>query len=394
MMNTEALLDIPKIRQDFPILQRSWENEKGEKVDLVYLDNAATTQKPLSVIQSLQDYYSCYNANIHRALHHLGEEATVAYEEARAKVAQFIGASKAREILFTRGTTESINLIAQSFGKAFLKEGDEILLTEMEHHSNLVPWHFLKEEKGVVLKFIPFQEDGSLEISDLDGLLTEKTKLVSMVHMSNVLGTINPVKEVIEKAHERGIPVLIDGAQSVPHMPINVKELDCDFLAFSAHKMCGPTGVGVLYGKEEWLEKLPPYQGGGEMILSVWLDRSTYNEIPHKFEAGTPPIAQAIGFGAALDYLQTLGMEKIFAYEKELAEYAFQALSEIKGIRFYGHAKPRGGLISFGLDKVHPHDISQFLDYHGIAIRAGHHCAQPIMRKFNIPATARASFYF
>lgn len=381
-------------RDDFPILKETFPREKGEPVPLVYLDNAATTQKPEVVINTLKEYYEHYNANIHRALHKLGEKATLAYEESRKKIARFIGAKSPREIIFTRGTTEAINLVASAWGRKFLWEGDEVILSEMEHHSNLIPWQMLAQEKGINLKFIPFKDDGTLDLSDLDGFFSSRTKLLSITHMSNVFGTINPVEEIIQKAHSRQVPVLIDGAQSVSHMAVNVQELDCDFMAFSAHKMCGPTGIGVLYGKEKWLEEMAPYQGGGEMILTVHLDRFTCNEIPHKFEAGTPNIAGAIGFGAAVDYLTQVGMEKIHLYEKELTEYALNHLRELKGMRFIGEAKERGGVISFFMDRAHPHDIAQFLDHKGIAIRAGHHCAQPVMRKLGIPSTARASFYF
>ncbi len=388
------ILDIEKIRKDFPILSEVFTGARGEEKRLVYLDNGATTQKPRQVIEALVNYYRHQNANVHRGIHKLAERATRAFEESREKVARFINAPSTKEIVFTRGTTEAINLIASGWGRKFIKAGDEILLTEMEHHSNLIPWQLLAKETGARLRFIPFLEDGTLDFSQIDTLLNERTRLVAMVHMSNVFGTINPVRGIIQKAHALGIPVLLDGAQSVPHLPVNVQELDCDFLAFSGHKMCGPTGIGVLYGKAQYLEAMDPYQGGGEMISSVWLDHAKWNDIPHKFEAGTPNIAGAVGLAAAIDYLMNLGMENITRYEQKITTYALSRMKEIKGMRIFGKAPERGGVISFYLGNIHPHDMAQFLDREGIAVRAGHHCAQPVMRKLNLPATTRASFYF
>jgi cysteine desulfurase/selenocysteine lyase len=388
-------IEVQEIRRDFPILRETFSAERGENKRLVYFDNAATTQKPQQVIDTLVDYYQHQNANVHRAIHKLGERATNAYELSRKKVAKFIGAESVREIVFTRGTTESINLVANAWGRKFINEGDEILLSEMEHHSNLIPWQLLAKEKGARLRFIPFfKTSGTLDISKFDSVVNGRTKFISVNHMSNVFGTINPVRGLIQKAHERGIPVLLDGAQSVPHLPMDVQELDCDFLAFSGHKMCGPTGIGVLYAKEKFLEEMDPFQGGGEMIRSVWLDRALWNEIPHKFEAGTPNIAGGIGMAAAVDYLSIIGMENITRYEQKLTTYALAGMRKINGMRIFGDSPFRGGVISFYLGNVHPHDMAQFLDNEGIAIRAGHHCAQPVMRKLGIPATARASFYF
>ena len=382
-------LDVWAVRHDFPILHQEVHGHP-----LVYLDNAASSQKPLRVIEAIDDYYRRYNANVHRGIHKLSEEATTAYEEARKKVARFINARSPKEVIFTRNTTESINLVAYSWGRANIREGDEILLTEMEHHSNLVPWQLLAQEKGARLRFVPITDDGLLDLDALDGLLTERTKLVSVVHMSNVLGTINPVAEIVRRAHEVGALVLLDGAQSVPHLRVDVQALDCDFLAFSGHKMCGPTGIGVLYGKRELLEAMPPFLGGGDMIREVHLERSTWNSLPWKFEAGTPSIAQGIGLGYAVDYLTEIGMEAIHAHEREVTAYALSRLSEIPGITLYGPpVKLRGGVVSFNLEGVHPHDIATILDSEGVAIRAGHHCAQPLMRRLGVVATARASFY-
>lgn len=384
------MMNIEKIREDFPILKRKINNHP-----LVYLDNAATTQKPASVIRALAHYYEHFNANIHRAVHHLGEEATQAYENSRKKVAAWINAPDYHTVLFTRNCTEAINLVAFSWGRKFLSPGDEILLTELEHHSNLVPWHVLKEEKQIVLKFIPFDGQGCLELSQLSHLITPKTKLVSFCQMSNALGTIVPAKEIIDKAHEAGALVLVDGAQSVPHMSVDVQELDCDFLAFSSHKMLGPTGIGVLYGKRDILESMPPFLGGGEMIREVWLDHSTYNKIPWKYEAGTPNIADAIAFGEAIDYLSRLGMQAIRNHQIEITRYALEKFSELPRVTVYGPKRPeeRGGIISFNLEEIHPHDVGTILDQDGVAIRAGHHCAQPVMRKLGVAGTARASFY-
>ncbi len=387
-LNENQTIQPADFRQDFPVLDQQVHGKP-----LIYFDNAATTQKPIKVIEALTNYYKQDNANVHRAIHTLGERATMMYEEARQKIADFIHAPNAREIVFTRGTTESINLVASAWGETSIKQGDEIIVSEMEHHSNLIPWQLLAQKTGARLKFIPFDENGMLDIPTFEQLLSDRTRLVALTYMSNVFGTINPVKRIIVLAHERNIPVLLDGAQSVPHLPMDVQQLNCDFLAFSGHKMLGPTGIGVLYAKEAYLEAMPPYQGGGEMIQSVWLDRATYNEIPYKFEAGTPNIAGAIGLGAAIDYLQQIGMERITLYEQELTTYALQKMVEIDGLTIYGNALERGAVISFNLDDVHPHDLSHFLDQQGIAVRAGHHCAQPIMRKLGIAATTRASFY-
>jgi cysteine desulfurase/selenocysteine lyase len=389
------LINIDEIRNDFPILQETFLSAKGSYKQLIYLDNAASTQKPRQVIDTIRNYYEHQNANVHRAIHKLSERATRAYESSRQKVANFINAASEREIVFTRGTTEAINLVASSWGRKFIQAGDEILLSEMEHHSNLIPWQLLAHEKQAKLQFIPITgEEGRLDLSAIDNLLNEKTRIFSITNMSNVFGTINPVRGLIQKAHEKGIPVLLDGAQAVPHLPTDVQELDCDFLAFSGHKMCGPTGIGVLYGKEKYLEEMEPYQGGGEMISSVWLDKATWNEIPYKFEAGTPNIAGAIGLASAIDYLNEIGMGKITTYEQKMTTYALAKMREIEEMRIYGYTPIRGGVISFYLGKVHPHDVAQFLDNEGIAVRAGHHCAQPTMRKLGIPATTRASLYF
>lgn len=387
-------LDAYRLRADFPILSETFAGAGGKQLPLVYLDNAATSQKPRQVIAALAHYYEHQNANVHRGLYVLSERATEAYEQSRKKIARFIGAASEKEIIFTRGATESINLVAAAYGRKFIDSGDEVIVSEMEHHSNLVPWQLLCQERKANLKFIPFTTDGKLSLGWLGTLITPKTKLVAVTHMSNVFGTVNPVAKIIEIAHSHNIPVLLDGAQSVPHLPVDVARLDCDFLAFSGHKMCGPTGIGVLYAKKKWLEAMEPYQGGGDMISSVWLEKSTWNELPYKFEAGTPDIAGAIGLGVAVDYLSALGMQAVADYEKKITDYALARLAEIKDLVVFGTASDRGGVISFGLAGIHPHDIAQFLDNSGIAIRAGHHCAQPIMRKLNIPATARASFYF
>jgi len=385
----QPTLDVWAVRRDFPILHQEVNGHP-----LVYLDNAASSQKPLRVIEAIDAYYRRYNANVHRGIHKLSEEATTAYEDARRKVARFINARTPKEVIFTRNTTESINLVAYSWGRANIREGDEILLTQMEHHSNLVPWQLLAQEKGARLRFIPVTDDGLLDLDAMDELITERTRLVSVVHMSNVLGTINPVEEIIHRAHEAGALVLLDGAQSVPHLKVDVQALDCDFLAFSGHKMCGPTGIGVLYGKRELLEAMPPFLGGGDMIREVYLERSTWNSLPWKFEAGTPSIAQGIGLGYAVDYLTEIGMDAIHAHEQEVAAYALSRLSEIPGITIYGPpVKLRGGVVSFNLEGVHPHDMATILDAEGVAIRAGHHCAQPLMRRLGVVATARASFY-
>ncbi|MDZ7292818.1 MAG: cysteine desulfurase [candidate division KSB1 bacterium] len=382
------MLDAHKIRQDFPILQ-----QKINGKPLVYLDNAATSQKPLAVLRCLDEYYRTYNANIRRGIHTLSEKATARYEETRRKVAQFINAPSANGVIFTRNTTESLNLVAYSYARKFLKAGDEILLTEMEHHSNLVPWQILAQHTGVKLKFIPVTEQGTLDLADIHSLLTEKTKILAFTHMSNVLGTINPVRRLAQMAHEVGAVVVVDGAQGAPHLPVDVQQLDCDFYAFSGHKMLGPTGVGVLWGKVELLDKMDPFLGGGEMIHEVWLDRATYEEVPHKFEAGTPNIAQVIGLGAAIDYLRDLTMPAVAEHERRLTRIAIEKLQQIDNLRIIGSAPERGAAISFLLPDVHAHDLSTVVDSEGVAIRAGHHCAQPLMRKFDVPATARASLY-
>jgi cysteine desulfurase/selenocysteine lyase len=382
--------DPNSLRKDFPILERKAQSGKP----LVYLDSTATSQKPLAVIESMDQYYRQSNANIHRGIHTLAEEATALYEDARQQIAQFIHSPSARQVIFTRNATESINLVAYSWGRTFLKPGDTVILTEMEHHANLVPWHILADEKKIRLEFIPVTEHGILDLDVFEKLLSLEPKLVSFTHMSNVLGTINPAAEMIRKTHQAGALALVDGAQSVPHFSVDVQEMDADFLVFSAHKMCGPTGVGVLYGKKELLDAMPPFMGGGDMIKRVHLRSFTPNEIPYKFEAGTPAIAESIGLGAAVRYLTSIGMEVIAQHEKEMITYALERLEEIPGVKVFGPpAELKGGVASFTLDQVHPHDISQVLDQEGIAIRAGHHCAMPLHEKFNLAATARASFY-
>ncbi len=385
------MLDLKKVREDFPILRRRVYGKP-----LVYLDNAATSQKPLSVIQALTDYYQEYNANIHRAVHALGQEATERYEEARRKVADFIGAPAPESLLLVRGTTEAINLVSYTWARSNIGPGDEILSTPMEHHSNLIPWQRVAQEQGATLKFIPMTSDGTLDLSDLNGLLSERTKLVAIVHMSNVLGTVNPVEEIIQAAHAKGALVLLDGAQSVPHLPTDVQKLDCDFLAFSSHKMLGPTGVGGLYVRPDVLETMEPFQRGGEMVREVWPDRATWNDLPYRFEAGTPNIADTIAWGAAVDYLQQLGMDQVRQHEIQITRYALERLGELsEDLQVYGPRDPelRGGVISFSSPAVHAHDLGTVLDRDGIAIRAGHHCAMPLMRHLGVPATARASFY-
>ncbi len=384
------MFDSKQIQKDFPILNRQVNGKK-----LVYLDNAATTQKPASVIAAEKNYYEQSNANIHRGIHTLSEEATKLYEGVRDKTAALIGAGSPEGVIFTRNTTEAINLVAWSWGRKNLKKGDEILLSAAEHHSNLVPWQLLAQATGAKLQFIPLTPTGELELKSIDSLLSKRTKLLSITAMSNVLGTINPVKELTRQAHAVGAKVLIDGAQSVPHMPFSVKETACDFLAFSAHKMLGPTGVGVLYGRPELLEAMDPFMGGGDMILEVWRDHSNWNELPWKFEAGTPNIGGVIAFGAALDYLNQLGMPAVRQHEKELTAYALAELGKDPHMTFYGprDAEKQGGVVSFNYGSIHPHDIGTLLDQEGIAIRAGHHCCQPLMRDYDISGTARASFY-
>ena len=384
------MLDVARIRKDFPILQRQVHGKP-----LVYLDSAATSQKPKAVIETLVRYYSENNANIHRGIHTLSEEATALYEEARGKVCRFIGAPKPDSVIFTRNATEAINLVSNAWGDRHVQAGDEILLTEMEHHSNLVPWQLLAKKKGATLKFIPVTADGRLDLEQLPRLLGPRTKLVSVTLMSNVLSTLNPVKEIIQAAHAQGVSVLVDGAQGVPHLPVHVLDLNCDFLVFSAHKMLGPTGVGVLYAKEALLEEMDPFLGGGDMIRDVWLDHSIWNDLPWKFEAGTPNIADVIAFGTAIDYLERIGMGEIHRHEQALGRYALKRLQEIDGLTVHGPLDPslRGGLVSFEVKGLHPHDLGQLLDAEGIAIRAGHHCCKPLLRKMGVPATARASFY-
>ena len=379
--------DVDKIRQDFPILA-----EKIRNKPLVYLDNAATCHKPQAVIDSIVHLYSHDYANVHRGVHTLSVRSTDLFESARSKVKDFINARSDKEVIFVKGATEAINLVAQTYGKANIHSGDEIIITAMEHHSNIVPWQMLCEQTGAILKVAPINLQGELIYAEFEKLLNDKTKLVSVVHMSNALGTINPVKQIIAAAHARNIPVLLDGAQAIPHMTVDVQELDCDFYVFSGHKLYGPTGVGVLYGKQAHLEAMPPYQGGGDMIRKVTFAETEYNTLPYKFEAGTPDISGVIALGAAIDYLTAIGMENIAAYEAELLAYATEKALAIKGLRIIGEAEHKGAILSFVLDKIHPHDIGTMLDSLGIAIRAGHHCAMPVMDFYEVPATARASF--
>ncbi len=384
-----TVLDVARIREDFPILKQQVHGKP-----LVYFDNAATSQKPQVVIDTLNRYYATENANIHRGIHFLSELATAEYEESRGKVKRFLNASETREIIFVRGTTEGINLVAQSYGRRFFKEGDEVVISAMEHHSNIVPWQMLCEQVGARLRVIPMNHDGELLLDEYERLLGARTKLVSVAHVSNALGTINPIGRIIELAHRRNIPVLVDGAQAAPHMKVDVQELDCDFYAFSGHKLFGPTGIGILYGKARHLEAMPPYQGGGDMISLVTFEKTHYNIIPYKFEAGTPHIAGVIGLGAAIDYVSGIGLDAVDAYEGEVLAYATAQLSTIKGLRIIGRAKEKASVLSFVLEGVHPHDIGTVLDREGVAIRAGHHCAMPVMQRFGVPATARASFAF
>lgn len=379
--------NVERIRADFPILHQ---NVHGHP--LVYLDNAATTQKPRQVIDAITHYYEHDNANIHRGVHALSQRATDEYELARRTAQEFVGAEDCREIIFVRSTTEAINLVAQTYGRQNLKPGDGVLITAMEHHSNIVPWQMICEEKHAKLRVAPINEAGELVLDEFEKLLTSKTKLVAIAHLSNALGTINPVRQIVEMAHAKGIPVMVDGAQAAPRLPVNVRELDCDFYAFSGHKIYGPTGIGVLYGKLALLEAMPPYQGGGDMISSVAFERTVYNKVPHKFEAGTPDISGPIGLKAALDYVTRLRIENIERHENELLEYATKRVSALPGIKLIGTAKNKAGVLSFVMEGVHPHDIGTILDQEGIAIRTGHHCAQPVMERYGIPATARASF--
>ena len=374
-------------RTDFKIL-----DQKIYGRQLVYLDNAATTQKPQVVLDALNGYYETINSNIHRGVHYLSQRATDEFESAREAVRRFINARHAYEVIFTRGATDSMNLVAASFGRTFLQAGDEIIISEMEHHANIVPWQFLCEDRGCVLKVLPFNEKGELCVDQLDQLITPKTKIVAVTHVSNSLGTINPVREIIEIAHKRGVPVLLDGAQAVSHCKVDVQALDCEFYCFSGHKMYAPMGIGVMYGKEEWLNKMKPYQGGGEMIKQVTFAKTTYNDLPFKFEAGTPSVGDAMGLKTAIEYMENIGIENIAAYEKELLDYAEERLSAIEGLRIYGQAAQKAAIVSFNIDKIHPSDIGAIIDKLGVAVRTGHHCTQPIMDHFGIPGTVRASF--
>jgi len=395
-MNTQAetaisvskkIYDVNRIREDFPILQK-----KVHDKNLVYLDNAATTQKPIYVIDKVNKYYTTMNANIHRGVHALSQEATEAFEGARIQIKQFINALGKNQVIFTRGTTEAINLVASSYGRTNIKEGDEIIISHMEHHSNIVPWQLLCKEKNAKLRVIPINDNGELIYEEFEKMVNKRTKFVSIVYVSNSLGTINPVKEIIKYAHQFNIPVLVDAAQAVNHIKVDVQDLDCDFLAFSGHKIYGPTGIGALYGKVELLESMPPYQGGGDMISKVTFEETTYNELPHKFEAGTPDIAGAIGLGAAIEYVNKVSVQNIKEHEHSLLEYATNKIAEVPGLKIIGTAKEKTSVLSFVLENIHPHDIGTFLDFEGVAIRTGHHCTQPLMQRFNIPATSRASF--
>ena len=381
------MFDIEKIRSDFPILER-----KVYDRPLVYLDNAATTQKPRCVVDAMSEEYFSVNANVHRGVHFLSQQATDLHEAARERVARFIGAASSSEIVFTRGTTESLNLVASSFSEAFLREGDEVLLTVMEHHSNIVPWQLVRERKGIVLKVIPINDAGEVDLEAYEKLFTPRTRLVAVTHVSNVLGTVNPVKQMAAVAHAHGARILVDGAQSVPHFPVNVQDIDCDFLTFSGHKVYGPTGIGVLYGKEELLDRMPPYQGGGEMISRVTFEHTTFERLPFKFEAGTPDYVGAHGLGVALDYVEQLGMENIHLHERELTRYAMEQLSLIPGMRLFGTAAEKDAVVAFTVGNIHPLDLGTLLDRLGIALRTGHHCAQPLMARFGVESMARASF--
>jgi len=381
--------DVKRIREDFPILKQLIRGKP-----LVYLDNAASTQKPQVVIDTLSRLYATSYANIHRGIHWLSERATEAYESTRADIQRFLGAAEASEIVFVRGTTEAINLVAQTYGRTHIRAGDEILISTMEHHSNIVPWQMLCDATGAVLRVAPINDDGELLLDEFEKLLTRRTRLAAIAHVSNVLGTINPIRRVVKLAHSHNVPVLVDGAQAVPHLAVDVQKLDCDFYAFSGHKLFGPTGIGVLYGKAALLESMPPYQGGGHMIQSVTFEKTTYSKVPDRFEAGTPHIAGVVGLGAAIDYVRAIGLEAITECERKLLTYAMDRISKIAGVRLIGTAKDKAGVISVVVDGVHPHDLGTFLDNEGIAIRAGHHCAQPLMSRFGVPATARASLAF
>ena len=383
------VLDIERIRADFPILKLQVNGKP-----LVYLDNAASSQMPQQVIDRLVRYQATQHANINRAVHTLSEIATNEFEKARRKLQHFIHAREEREVIFTSGTTDSINLVMHGYGRKFIGRGDEIILTTLEHHSNIVPWQMLADEKGATIRVVPINDAGELVIDDYEKLFNERTKFVSVMHVSNALGTINPIKQMIDFAHTHGVPVLVDGAQAAPHMQVDVQDLDCDFYAFSGHKLCGPTGIGILYGKAALLERMQPFKGGGDMILSVTFEKTTYNTIPHKFEAGTPPIAAAIGLGAAVDYLSAIGMDAIYAHELSLLHYASEQMARLPGVRIIGTAEHKAAVLSFVVDGVHPHDIGTLLNEEGIAVRTGHHCAQPVMQRFKLPATSRASFAF
>jgi cysteine desulfurase / selenocysteine lyase len=385
----ERKFDVSRVREDFPILKTEVHGRP-----LVYLDNAATSQKPQAVLDALARYYAAENANVHRGVHYLSQLATREYEEARVKVKRFINAADAHEVIFTKGATEGINLVAASYGRRFLKEGDEVIISAMEHHANIVPWQLLCEQTGAVLRVIPMNDNGELLMDEFERMLNPRTKFVSVVYVSNALGTVNPVRRIIELAHAQDVPVLLDGAQSAPHLKVDVRELDCDFYVFSGHKLCAPTGTGVLYGKAHLLNSMPPYQSGGDMIASVTFEKTTFNTLPYKFEAGTPHIAGFIGLGAAVDYLEGVGMENIAAYEHELLEYATEVVGAIRGVKLIGTAREKASVLSFTVEGVHPHDIGTILDQEGVAVRAGHHCAQPVMQRFGVPATARASFAF
>ena len=387
MISKPTLYDVEKIRSDFPILQT-----KVHGKPLVYLDNAATSQKPITVIKKAQEYYSSMNSNIHRGVHALSQVATEAYESARIKIKNFINSLGKNEIIFTSGTTESINLVAQTYCRANIKEGDEVIISEMEHHSNIVPWQMICDEKNAKLKIIPINDEGEIIFEEFERIITHRTKFISVVYVSNSLGTINPVKQIIKLAHQNNIPVLLDAAQAVHHIRIDVQELDCDFLAFSGHKIYGPTGIGVLYGKINLLDSMPPYQGGGDMISRVTFEKTTFNELPYKFEAGTPNIAGVIGLGEAIDYVTNIGIDNIALHEKFLLDYATEVIADIPGLKIIGTAKEKVSVLSFVLDDIHPHDIGTFLDFEGVAIRTGHHCTQPVMDRYGIPATSRASF--
>ncbi len=384
-----STFDVNKVRADFPTL-----TQKVRGKDLVYLDNAATSHKPKCVIDAVSDFYRNYNSNIHRGVHKLSQIATDKYENARKIIKDFMNADSTEEIIFTKGTTDSMNLFANSFGKAYLKADDEILISHMEHHSNIVPWQILCEDRGCKLKVAPINDKGEIIWEEFEKLITDKTKLISVVHISNSLGTVNPIKKIIDAGHARGIPVMIDGAQSIHHVEIDVKELDCDFFAFSGHKIYGPTGIGVLYGKKKYLNEIPPYQGGGDMILSVSFEKTIYNELPYKFEAGTPNIAGAIGLGEAIRYVSELGIRNIAEYEKELLDYATEQVSAIPGVNIIGTADKKASVLSFVMEAAHPHDVGTMMDMDGVAIRTGHHCTEPVMRRFEVPATSRASFSF